>query len=131
MEENSAGATGGILVTKPASAPSPSIVIRAPLFLGLCQDMTLDASGSFGAAGRPLKFTYGMLPNVPNEQQLSRSLTQKSLTGDEMEITLPADMFAIGCATAQRAPVSGRMMYQRKEESQGRDSARFVFTSKI
>lgn len=68
MEENSDSASGSVIVTRPVSSPEPVVVLRAPLLLGVCEDFLLDASGSYGAAGRQLSFAYGMLPNVPNEQ---------------------------------------------------------------
>jgi hypothetical protein len=68
VEENSDSASGSVIVTRPVSSPEPVVVLRAPLLLGVCEDFLLDASGSYGAAGRQLSFAYGMLPNVPNEQ---------------------------------------------------------------
>jgi hypothetical protein len=46
----------------------PNVVIRAQRYLSKCEDFSLDASGSYGAGGRQLYFSYGMFPNVPNEQ---------------------------------------------------------------
>lgn len=72
------------------------MVLRAPLLLGVCEDFILDASGSYGAAGRRLKFAYGMLPNVPNEQIISYELERFTATGDNTEIFLSGELLAIG-----------------------------------
>ena len=72
------------------------MVLRAPLLLGVCEDFILDASGSYGAAGRRLTFAYGMLPNVPNEQIISYELDKFTASGDNTEIFLSGELFAIG-----------------------------------
>ena len=42
---NSAYATGTAVVIRPTTAPTPTLVVRAPVYLSVCEDFTLDASG--------------------------------------------------------------------------------------
>ena len=72
--KNSLPVSGSVIVERPVISPLPTIVIRGPSKLSYCEDFDLDASGSYGAAGRALKFSYGVLPNVPNDTAISEVL---------------------------------------------------------
>ena len=95
FEKNSLPVSGSVIVERPVVSPLPTIVVRGPSKLSFCEDFDLDASGSYGAAGRALKFSYGVLPNVPNDTAISEvleSLSQNSAP----RLTLSKDYFAPG-----------------------------------
>ena len=73
-ERNSEAVSGKQVVSRPDLPPSPSAIVRGPTRIGVCDDFFLDSSGSFGTAGRPLNFTYSMLPNVRNESVIAGHL---------------------------------------------------------
>ena len=87
LKKNSKSVVGSSKVIRPPIAPAPKLVLRAPVKLGVCEDLVLDTSGSYGTAGRELSYEYGMYPNVPNEKEISEILhaaTQENL--DRIEI---------------------------------------------
>eukprot|EP00854_Cymbomonas_tetramitiformis_P000561 gene561-957_t len=94
--KNSQGASGTIIVEKPFSAPVPKVVLRGPVYLGICDDFLLDASGSYGAAGRQLHFQYGVYPNVPNEDTLSTLLDDYSKTLTHTAVFVSGDLMQTG-----------------------------------
>ena len=94
-EMNSQFASGTGVVERPFLAPSPKAVVRAPVKLSLCDDFAIDASGSYGTAGRPLNFTYGVFPNVPNEDSISALLHEYSQTGTVKNIVVPKELLSL------------------------------------
>lgn len=94
-DENSDAVKGSSNVALPDTAPAPTLVIRAPAKLGLCDNLTIDMSGSFGAAGRPLTFLYGMLPNVPN-QNIITDLLYNATVSHSTVFTIPGNLLQIG-----------------------------------
>ena len=92
VDRNSLAAQGSTIVERPVVPPLPTIVVRAPTKLSLCEDFVLDASGSYGAAGRSLRFSYGVLPNVPNDTVISAYLDDMS-TQSSPSIFLSKDLF--------------------------------------
>jgi len=82
-------AEGSSIVERPALAPKPKLVVRAPIILSVCDDYTIDASGSYGTAGRQLNFSFGVYPNVPNEHVISEMLTRYSEVGTVNVVTIP------------------------------------------
>ncbi|CAG9463240.1 unnamed protein product [Pedinophyceae sp. YPF-701] len=93
-ELNSIATAGTTVVTLPPAAPSPVAIVRAPARLSVCDDLVLDASGSYGSAGRPLTFRYGMLPNRPNELAISRILDAATAVGTNPRVTIPGELLA-------------------------------------
>ena len=94
-EMNSQFASGTGVVERPFVSPSPKAVVRAPVKLSLCYDFAIDASGSYGTAGRPLNFTYGVFPNVPNEDSISALLHEYSQTGTVKNIVVSKDLLEL------------------------------------
>ena len=82
LNKNSKSVAGSSKVIRPPIAPAPKLVLRAPVKLGVCEDLVLDTSGSYGTAGRTLNYEYGMFPNVPNEKNVSlilRDATERNV----------------------------------------------------
>ena len=92
---NSAYATGSVIVQRPSIIPQPSLVIRANALLSVCQDFSFDASGSYGAAGRPMTFAYSVRPNVPNEALLSNYFAGLTKVGSVTKFTLASSLFSV------------------------------------
>ena len=90
----SARATGTSSVTNPDNAPAPTLILRAPRRISKCDDLTIDASGSYGGSGRDLKFSWGMMPNVPNEQAISTILEAATLAGVQTKVHIPGSLLA-------------------------------------
>ena len=80
LNKNSKSVAGSSKVIRPPVAPAPKLVLRAPVKLGVCEDLVLDTSGSYGTAGRTLNYEYGMFPNVPNEKSISHILRDATET---------------------------------------------------
>ena len=91
-ERNSFYTTGSSIVERPAIAPKPKLVVRAPIILSVCDDYVIDASGSYGTAGRQLNFSFGVYPNVPNEHFISEMLTRYSEVGTVNVVTIPGNL---------------------------------------
>lgn len=91
--KNSLPVSGSVIVERPVISPLPTIVIRGPSKLSFCEDFDLDASGSYGAAGRALKYSYGVLPNVPNDTAISQILEGLG-QNSAPRLTLSKDYFA-------------------------------------
>ena len=72
--------------------PTPQMVVRAPTRLSLCEDLVIDLSGSYGTAGRTLNYTYGIFPNVPNDQQISQLLLDWSLQQKIDRFVIPYEL---------------------------------------
>jgi hypothetical protein len=66
----SAGNT--VRVERPDSPMAPVAVLKGPSILGPCDDLTLDASSSYGSGGRQLQFYFGLLPGSANDAALRR-----------------------------------------------------------
>jgi hypothetical protein len=91
-QRNSFFTTGSSIVERPAVAPKPKLVVRAPVILSVCDDYVIDASGSYGTAGRQLNFSFGVYPNVPNEHVISEMLTRYSEVGTVNVVTIPGEL---------------------------------------
>ena len=78
---NSYAVTGGALLQAPDTTVVPSVVVKAPATVGICEDLTVDASGSFGSGGRNLAFSYSVEGLGSKIVTLSDAL--KALTSDQ------------------------------------------------
>eukprot|EP00960_Hanusia_phi_P069135 767009-Hanusia_phi.AAC.13 len=67
---------GGARVQLPYVPPQPAIVVRSAKMYGMCEDIVLDASTSYGGAGRKMTFLWGVRPGIPNEEAVTSYLTQ-------------------------------------------------------
>lgn len=85
---------GAIVVEYPDVAPRPTLVLRAPRVISTCDDLLIDATGSYGASGRTLRFAWGMLPNVPNEGTISDTLAAASATATQSSVLIPGSDLA-------------------------------------
>jgi hypothetical protein len=92
VRRNSFFTTGSSIVERPTRVPKPKLVVRAPVILSVCDDFVLDASGSYGTAGRQLNFSFGIFPNVPNEHAISEMLTRYSEVGTVNVVTIPGEL---------------------------------------
>lgn len=90
-ERNSAAASGSTPVQIPTDAPNPQIVLRAQSRLGRCDDLTIDLSGSYGTSGRNLSYSYGMLPNAPNEGRIALILVEATRNNQET-VVIPGSL---------------------------------------
>jgi hypothetical protein len=91
-------------------------VIRAPTRLSRCQDLEIDMSGSYGTAGRPLNYTYGIFPNVPNDNAISDMLFGWSQQQKIDTINLPSELFEAGVEYRFAIYVTSFLrVYQRRE----------------
>jgi len=86
--------TGSITVSFPTVAPRPTLVLKAPRFISKCDSLVIDASGSYGASGRDLKFSWGMMPNVPNERQISTILQTATEAGNVNRVEIANELLA-------------------------------------
>eukprot|EP00960_Hanusia_phi_P078064 768777-Hanusia_phi.AAC.5 len=68
--------TGGAPVQVPYVPPQPTIVVRSAKMYGMCEDVVLDASASYGGAGRKMTFLWGVRPGIPKEEAVTSYLTQ-------------------------------------------------------
>jgi hypothetical protein len=59
--------SSSIRVDRPGDPVSPVAILKGPSLLGVCDDLVLDASSSYGSAGRPLQYYFGLLPGSPND----------------------------------------------------------------
>ncbi|QDZ25793.1 hypothetical protein A3770_19p83110 [Chloropicon primus] len=57
---NSFNTTGSALLQAPDVTVVPSVVAKAPATVGICEDLTVDASSSDGSGGRNLAFSFAV-----------------------------------------------------------------------
>lgn len=85
---------GTLRVVQPDNSPSPTVILRTPSYVSVCDDLLIDASGSYGGSGRSLRFVWGMLPNVPNEKAISDLLVSATAGGTTTSVTVPNALLA-------------------------------------
>lgn len=102
--ENSEDAVGEVGPEFPPNPPIPQIQIRVPTSVGLCEDVILDASGSTGTGGRPLKFRWGVQVGSSNAS-LIQSMSNDGRFHDFIKLPgmcdPPRGEFTIPCQTCQ------------------------------
>jgi hypothetical protein len=87
----SLGAGNTVRVERPDSPMAPVAVLKGPSILGPCDDLTLDASSSYGSGGRQLQFFFGLLPGAANDAALRRLIFAASRAPYHTNtITIPA-----------------------------------------
>ena len=62
-------ATGTLLMLSPLNPVAPTVIITAPPTLGLCSNLTLDATGSYGHGGRLYKSVIWTVTANKNEMK--------------------------------------------------------------
>ena len=64
LDENSHPSSASAVLAIPPNMPAPTVSLAAPTTLGQCDDLLLDASGSFGSGGRPMGYVWTALAGV-------------------------------------------------------------------
>ena len=83
--------SSSIRVDRPADPVSPVAILKGPSLLGVCDDLVLDASSSYGSAGRQLQFYFGLLPGSPNDDTVRTLILRASRPPyHASKITIPA-----------------------------------------
>ena len=80
-------ASGSVVMLAPSDAVAPTVIITAPPTLGLCSNLTLDATGSYGHGGRLYKsviwtvsaFTEDVSRTVDNTAKIGEFLNSRSI----------------------------------------------------
>jgi hypothetical protein len=87
----------GVRVDRPNNPVSPVAVLKGPSVLGPCDDLTLDASSSYGSAGRQMQFYFGLMPGSPNDAVLRELIFKVSRQPYHTnKITLPSKAMVPG-----------------------------------
>ena len=83
--------TGSVRVDRPGDPVSPVAILKGPSLLSVCDDLVLDASSSYGSAGRPLQFYFGLVPGSPNDDTVRALILRESRPPFRAnKITIPA-----------------------------------------
>jgi hypothetical protein len=84
-------------VKRPTSPVSPTAVLKAPASVGPCDSVRLDASASYGSAGRQLQFLFGLLPGTANDEVVRNFILSKVVKPYELDaITIPKHLLQVG-----------------------------------
>jgi hypothetical protein len=70
--------SSSVRVDRPGAPVSPVAILKGPSLLGVCDDLVLDASSSYGSAGRQLQFYFGLLPESPNDDAVRALILRAS-----------------------------------------------------
>ena len=83
--------SSSVRVDRPVDPVSPVAILKGPSLLGVCDDLVLDASSSYGSAGRQLQFYFGLLPGSANDDSVRALILRASRPPYHAnKITIPA-----------------------------------------
>jgi hypothetical protein len=83
--------SSSVRVDRPRDPVSPVAILKGPSLLGACDNLVLDASSSYGSAGRQLQFYFGLLPGSPNDDAVRALILRASRPPYHAnKITIPA-----------------------------------------
>jgi hypothetical protein len=84
-------ASSSVRVDRPGDPVSPVAILKGPSLLGACDDLVLDASSSYGSAGRQLQFYFGLSPGSPNDDAVRALILRASRPPYHAnKVTIPA-----------------------------------------
>ena len=93
----SQGAGNSVRVNRPSNPVAPVAVLKGPSVLGPCDDLLLDASSSYGSAGREMQFYFGLRPGSPNDAAVRALIFKASHAPySTNKIALPSKSMAQG-----------------------------------
>lgn len=88
---------GATRVGRPDNPVAPVGIIKAPASVGPCDDVVLDASSSYGSAGRQINFFFGLLAGTTNDKQVrSAVFGQMREPFDTSIISIPSSILRPG-----------------------------------
>jgi len=79
-----------IFVQAPASIIQPILVVQYPDSIGQCDDLKMDASGSYASGGRSMEYSWSLLS--PSDSELAAYVDGLSMS----EITIPSSYLSEG-----------------------------------
>ena len=88
---------GKFRVKRPSNPVSPTAILKAPASVGPCDSLSLDASSSYGSAGRQLQYFFGLVPGTKNDRDVRNfilALVVKPYTLNTIEI--PKHLLMVG-----------------------------------
>ena len=95
----SLSASNDVRVERPDNPVAPVAVLKGPSLIGPCEDLIMDASSSYGSAGRPLQYYFGLVPGSANDEVLRAHIFSIShapyLTN---KITIPGNTMVQGAS---------------------------------
>lgn len=71
------GIEGKVRVKRPNNPVTPTAILKAPASIGPCDNAVLDASASYGSAGRQLQYFFGLMPGTKNDKEVRNFILAK------------------------------------------------------
>ena len=88
---------GKVRVKRPRNPVSPTAILKAPASVGPCDSVTLDASASYGSAGRQLQYLFGLEPGTKNDKVVRNFILGKVVRPYELNaIEIPKHLLMVG-----------------------------------
>jgi hypothetical protein len=100
-EENSRPVSRSTVLSMPTNMPDPVASILAPTSVGACDDLLLDASGSYGSGGRTMGYSWTVQAAIgSNQAQVYATLFAASCKYADLTVcsqaVVPASMLVAG-----------------------------------
>jgi hypothetical protein len=88
---------GLVRIQRPTNPVSPTAILKAPASVGPCDSVVLDASSSYGSAGRQLQYFFGLAPGSKNDKDVRNFLLSKVVNPYTLEtIEIPKHLLMVG-----------------------------------